>query len=70
MDYSMIFALIWKIVYAVLLKEGVFSSDMNFDVPGMSTPQVDTTTQTDPAANSGNTSSNSFLDSLINRFTN
>ena len=74
MDFSMIFTLIWKIVLAVLKKEGVLDDTMNLELPGTGTstggttvPTTPTTptTPTEPA--SGGTGS-SLLDGILSKF--
>ena len=71
MDFSMIFSLIWKIVLAVLKKEGVLDDTMNLEIPGMGSSTGETTTPTTPTTptepSSGGTG-NSFIDGIISKF--
>ena len=69
MDFSIIFALVWKIVYSILRKEGVFDETMGLDLPGMTTTPTDTTTTTQTTTTTTDTGSGmpAILESLLGR---
>ena len=63
MDFSMIYSLVWKIVFAILKKEGLFDENTNLDLPGIT--DTTGTTQTTDSTSTSTGSPGSVLDTII-----
>ena len=67
MDFSMIYSLVWKIVFAILKKEGLFDENTTIDILGTTDTATTTTTQSTDSTSTGTGTPGSVLDSIIGR---